>query len=200
MNTENARQSTINARAHLFERSVHFQSSMAYSRNFARVLMPGRYVGAEAAEDNDEPFDEKMKRHEQVRRNTERFPEDFMFQLDKQEFAALMSQTAISNPGRGGRRKLPYAFTEHGAIMAASVLNSPRAVEVSVQVVRAFVRLRELLASNKELAKKLDALELKLSSHDKTIVQIVNAIRDLISPSEPKEKHPIGFAPWDEKK
>ena len=138
--------------------------------------------------------------NEQVRRNAERFPEDFMFQLGKQEFAALMSQIATSNSGRGGRRKLPYAFTEHGAIMAASVLSSPRAVEVSVYVVRAFVRLRELLASNKELAKKLDELEHKLSSHDTTIVQLVNAIRDLMAPPAPKKKRSIGFGSWEEKK
>jgi hypothetical protein len=138
--------------------------------------------------------------NEQVRRNIERFPEDFVFQLGKQEFAALMSQFATSNVGRGGRRKLPFAFTEHGAIMAASVLSSPRAVEVSVYVVRAFVRLRELLASNKELAKKLDELERKLSSHDRTIVQLVNAIRDLMAPPERKKNRPIGFGSWEEKK
>lgn len=138
--------------------------------------------------------------NEQVRRNAGRFPEDFMFQLGKQEFAALMSQIATSNSGRGGRRKPPYAFTEHGAIMAASVLSSPRAVEVSVHVVRAFVRLRELLASNKELAKKLDELEHKLSSHDRTIVQLVSAIRDLMALPEPKRKRPIGFGSWEENK
>jgi len=137
--------------------------------------------------------------NEQVRRNAERFPADFMFQLGKQEFAALMSQIATSNAGRGGRRKLPYAFTEHGAIMAASILSSQRAVEVSLYVVRAFVRLRELLSSNKELAKKLDELERKLSSHDRTIVQLVNAIRDLMAPPDPKKKRAIGFAPWEEK-
>jgi len=137
--------------------------------------------------------------NEQVRRNIERFPEDFVFQLGKQEFAALMSQIATSNAGRGGRRKLPYAFTEHGAIMAAGVLSSPRAVEVSVYVVRAFVRLREVLASNKELAKKLDELERKLSAHDKAIVQLVNAIRQLMTPPE-RKKRSIGFAPWEEKK
>ena len=137
--------------------------------------------------------------NEQVRRNAERFPADFMFQLGKQEFAALMSQIATSNAGRGGRRKLPYAFTEHGAIMAASILSSQRAVEVSLYVVRAFVRLRELLSSNKELAKKLDELERKLSSHDRTIVQLVNAIRDLMAPPEPKKKRPIGFGSWEGK-
>lgn len=113
--------------------------------------------------------------NEQVRRNARRFPEDFMFRLNEQEFAALISQIATSNARRGGRRKLPYAFTEHGAIMAASVLNSPRAVEVSVYVVRAFVRLRGLLAANTELAKKLDELERKFSSHDTAIVRLTRA-------------------------
>lgn len=113
---------------------------------------------------------ETRRLNEQVRRNSERFPDDFMFQLTAEEFANLKSQIVISslrsqiatsnNPaGRGGRRSLPYAFTEHGAIMAASVLNSPRAVEASVQVVRAFVQLRQMLASNDELARKLVALE-----------------------------------------
>jgi phage regulator Rha-like protein len=98
--------------------------------------------------------------NEQVRRNRERFPEDFMFQLTAQEAAALRSQFATIKTGRGQHRKyLPYAFTEHGAIMAASVLNSPRAVEMSVYVVRAFVRLREMLASNRELARQFAQLE-----------------------------------------
>jgi len=99
--------------------------------------------------------------NEQVKRNQERFPIDFVFQLTTEENDALTSQIARSKTGRGGRRTLPYAFTEHGAIMAAMVLNSPRAVEMSVHVVRAFVRLREMIASNKELAKRLDELEKK---------------------------------------
>jgi hypothetical protein len=114
--------------------------------------------------------------NEQVRRNRERFPADFMFQLSAQEAEALRSQIATSNAlprGRGGRRYLPYAFTEHGAIMAASILNSSRAVEVSVYVVRAFVQLRELLASNKELARRFAQLETrldkKLFAHDEAI-------------------------------
>jgi len=99
--------------------------------------------------------------NEQVKRNQERFPVDFAFRLTKQEFTHLMSQFAISSSKHGGRRKLPYAFTEHGAIMAANVLSSKRAVEASVQVVRAFVKLRQMLASNAELALKLDELERK---------------------------------------
>ena len=92
--------------------------------------------------------------NEAVKRNRKRFPDDFMFQLTRNEFDALRSQFVISK-GRGGRRYLPYVFTEHGAIMAANVLNSDRAVQASVQVVRAFVRLRQILASNAELAGKL---------------------------------------------
>jgi hypothetical protein len=96
--------------------------------------------------------------NEQVKRNPDRFPPDFMFRLSRQEFTALISQNATSK-GRGGRRKLPYVFTEHGAIMAANVLNSGRAIEVSVYVVRAFVRLREMMGANKEVAAKLGELE-----------------------------------------
>src|SRR5439155_19125385 len=100
--------------------------------------------------------------HEQVKRNKHRFPADFIFQLTYQEVRGLTSQFARSKPGRGGRRTLPYAFTEHGAIMVAMVLNSPRAVEMSVHVVRAFVRLREMLATHKELGQKLAELEHRL--------------------------------------
>ena len=132
-----------------------------------------------------------------VKRNAGRFPEDFMFQLSWEETRALRSQNVILESG-GHFRFRPYAFTEHGAIMAASVLNSPRAVEVSVYVVRAFVKLRELLASNKQLAKKLDELERKLSAHDKAIVQLVEAIRQLMTPPETK-KRPIGFVIPNEK-
>lgn len=132
-----------------------------------------------------------------IKRNIERFPEDFMFQLTSEEFANLKCQIGISS--WGGRRKLPYVFTEHGAIMAASVLNSSRAVEVSVHVVRAFVHLRELVSSHKELAQKLNQLERKVGAHDKAIAEIITAIRELMSPPEPKKKRPIGFAPWKEK-
>jgi hypothetical protein len=102
-----------------------------------------------------------------------------------------MSQFAISNPGRGGRRKLPYAFTEHGAIMAANVLKSERAVQASVQVVRAFVKLREMLVSNVELAHKLDQLEKK---YDHQFKIVFDAIRQLMTPPISRSK-PIGFRP-----
>lgn len=135
--------------------------------------------------------------NEQVRRNRDRFPADFMFQLTAAELEALRSQIATSKAaGRGGRRYLPYAFTEHGAIMAATVLNSPRAVEMSIYVVRAFVKLRELLASNKELARRFDELEAriekKLATHDEAIAAILSAIRQLMIPPAPKRR-PIGF-------
>jgi len=140
---------------------------------------------------------ETRRLNEQVLRNRERFPEDFMFQLSKEEFANLKSQFATSS--WGGRRKLPNAFTEHGAIMAASVLNSPRAIEISVHVVRAFVRLRELVSSHKELSQKLNQLERKVGAHDRAIAELINAIRELMTPLEPKKKRAIGFAPWKEK-
>ena len=134
--------------------------------------------------------------NEQVRRNANRFPADFMFQLTDHEVTALRSQTATSTPRRGGRRYLPYAFTEHGAIMAATILNTPRAIEVSVYVVRAFVQLREVLATHKELAERLDALEAKierrLATHDHALADIINAIRELMAPPDSK-KRPIGF-------
>ena len=130
--------------------------------------------------------------NEQVRRNRTRFPEDFAFQLTAEEFANLISQIAISRSGHGGRRTLPWVFTEHGAIMLASVLNTPVAVQASVQVVRAFVRLRELLASNTELAGKLAELERKLEGHDAAIRNLFDAIRQLLTPPEP-QRRPIGF-------
>ena len=121
-----------------------------------------------------------------------------MFQLTHLEVERLRSQIGIllgetREAGRGGRRYLPHAFTEHGAIMAATILNTPRATQVSVFVVRAFVRLREMVAANKELAKKLDELERRVSHHDEAITSIVKAIRELATPPEPKPKRRIGF-------
>jgi hypothetical protein len=133
-----------------------------------------------------------------VKRNIDRFPEDFMFQLTAGEWAALRSQFVIPNDGRGGRRYAPYAFTEQGVAMLSSVLNSTRAIAVNIEIMRAFVRMRELLASNKELAVKLAELERKLASHDQAIVGILKAIRELMNPPPPK-KRPIGFtANFDE--
>jgi hypothetical protein len=144
--------------------------------------------------------------NEQVRRNTDRFPPDFAFVLTDQEVRNLRSQNATSscddNRGHfatgfhGGRRYRPYVFTEHGAIMAANVLNSPQAARMSVFVVRAFVKLREMLATHKELAHKLAELERKLQSHDESIRSLVVAIRQLMVPPEPEPepaKKRIGF-------
>ena len=131
--------------------------------------------------------------NEQVKRNAERFPEDFMFQLTFDEAELSRSQFATLKTGRGENIKYrPYAFTEHGAIQAANILNSPRAVAMGVYVVRAFVRLRELLASNTSLARKLDELERKYQHHDDAIKAILSAIRELMDAPEPKRR-PIGF-------
>jgi hypothetical protein len=162
--------------------------------------------------------------NQQVRRNRKRFPDDFMFQLTAEEtnslrsqiatlkttrsedrkhspyvedISSLRSQIATLKTGRGQHRKyLPFVFTEHGATMAATILNSPRAIEMSVYVVRAFVQLREMLASNKELARRFAQLETrldkKLTTHDEAIAAILSAIRQLMHPPVPKRR-PIGF-------
>jgi len=131
--------------------------------------------------------------NEQVKRNRDRFPDDFMFQLTREEQESLRLQIANSKPGRGGRRYAPYAFTEHGAIMAATVLNSERAVEMSVFVVRAFVRLREMMSANQQLASKIDELEQRLDTHDASIQELIEAIRELMAPEPPTGRR-IGFA------
>jgi hypothetical protein len=130
--------------------------------------------------------------NEQVKRNRERFPADFMLRLTAKEEQVLRSQIATSKKGSGGRRYSPYAFTEHGAIMAATVLNSERAVQTSVFVVRAFVRLREMLATNWRLAAKFNELERRLETHDTTIQEIIQAIRQLMAP-EKQLRRGIGF-------
>ena len=137
--------------------------------------------------------------NEAVKRNRTRFPDDFLFQLTREELSNLISQIAISS-SHGGRRKLPYAFTENGAIMAANVLNSPEAVRMSVFVVRAFVKMRELLGGTKELAKQLAALEKKLTArldgHEVAIVDVLRRVMDILDPPPlPPEppKREIGF-------
>lgn len=128
--------------------------------------------------------------NEQARRNADRFPADFMFQLSSDEFESLRSHFATLKQGRGKHRKyLPYAFTEHGALMAASVLNTPKAVEVSIYIVRTFVKLREMIASHKDLAKKLEELERK---YDGQFRVVFDAIRQLMIPPN-QDKRKIGF-------
>ncbi len=128
--------------------------------------------------------------NEQVKRNPGRFPADFMFQLTSQESEILMSQIATST--WGGRRKLPFAFTEHGAIMGASVLNSDRAVQMSVYVVRAFVQLTAVLQDHKALADKLASIEQRVLHHDNALNEVLQAIRALMAQPKPVGR-PIGF-------
>ena len=129
-----------------------------------------------------------------VKRNIERFPEDFMFQLSAEEFANLKSQFVISS--WGGARTAPYAFTEQGVSMLSSVLRSGRAIQVNIVFMRTFVQLRQMLASNAELSRKLVALE---KNYDIKFKAIFEAIHQLMTPSDPKNKRPIGFAPWEKK-
>jgi len=137
-----------------------------------------------------------------VKRNKRRFPEDFVFQLSAGELQDLRSQFVTSNESWGGRRYLAYVFTEHGAIMAANVLNSARAVEMSVYVVRAFVKMRSVLAEHKELALELAAVERQLTErldiHEAAIVEVLQRIMLLLDPPPPLPDPPrrrIGFSP-----
>lgn len=133
---------------------------------------------------------ETKRLNEQVRRNISRFPADFMFQLSEDEYAALRSQFATLKSGRGGHRKyLPYAFTEQGVSMLSSVLNSERAVQVNIAIMRAFVQLREMISTNKDLSRRLDDLEKKYDSQFRVVF---DAIRQLMTTPEPK-KRKIGF-------
>ena len=127
-----------------------------------------------------------------VKRNIGRFPPDFIFQLNNQEVITLRSQFVISKSGKGGRRYIPYVFTEQGVAMLSSVLNSERAILVNIAIMRAFVKLREILSVNKELAHKLAQHERKIEKHDTEIKVIFDAIRQLMAAPEPKEKK-IGF-------
>jgi hypothetical protein len=123
-----------------------------------------------------------------VKRNHERFPEDFMFQLSHEEFSILRSQSMTSSDW-GGRRYPPYAFTEQGVAMLSSILRSQRAIQVNIEIMRAFIRLRQMLASHADLARKLNALEKK---YDAQFKEVFEAIRQLMAPPEPKRR-PIGF-------
>jgi phage regulator Rha-like protein len=130
--------------------------------------------------------------NQQVKRNARRFPLAFRFQVSAQELEVLRSQNVISSEGHGGMRYRPYAFTEHGAIMAATVLNSERAIEMSVFIVLAFVRMRRALAENRTIRTKLAELERRLKNHDDSIDELIQAIRELMSAPEPNRRR-IGF-------
>ena len=139
--------------------------------------------------------------NEQLRRNRLRFPEDFAFQLTTEELTNLRSQVAtsslrsqsVTSKQHGGRRYRPWAFTEHGALMLANILNSDIAVQASVRVVRAFVRMREIVAANAQLAAKLKDLERRLDSHDEAIVDLFATLKRLLEPPEPPKRREIGF-------
>src|SRR5207247_4242122 len=128
-----------------------------------------------------------------VKRNRDRFPVDFLFQLTLDERDSLKSQIAMSNPGRGGRCTLPFAFTEHGALMAATILNSPRAVAMSVYVIRAFVKMREELAANAAILKRLAEMDKTLIMHDVALREIFQKLRPLLQPPPEPPKPEIGF-------
>ena len=132
--------------------------------------------------------------NEQVKRNRKRFPSDFMFQLNAEEMNILISQNAISSLGHGGRRKPAYAFTEQGVAMLSSVLNSDRAVHVNIAIMRAFVKLRQLIATHRELAQKIEELEKNFQQHDEQIAAVFDAIRQLLEPPSASTKRRIGFA------
>ena len=131
--------------------------------------------------------------NEAVRRNIDKFPSDFLFQLTKEEVQSLISQSAISKTGRGGRRSLPWAFTEHGALQAANILNSPAASAMSVYVIRAFIRLRDELAANAALEKRLAVIEKTLTAHDNTLRDVILKMRPLLLPPTEPNKRRIGF-------
>jgi hypothetical protein len=130
--------------------------------------------------------------NEQVKRNKDRFPEDFIFQLSPEEKSEVVANCDHLSKLKFSK-VLPYAFTEHGAIMAASVLYSARAIEVSVFIVRAFVKLRRVISEHKELVRKIEQLDRRLADHDQQILSLVQAIKQLISPSPLPKKRQIGF-------
>jgi ORF6N domain-containing protein len=133
--------------------------------------------------------------NEAVKRNAKRFPGDFSFVLNRSEFEQLISQNAISKPPRGGRTKLPRVFTEHGALMAASILNSEQAIAMSVYVIRAFVELRDRLTANAAILKRLAEIDRALISHDSALLDIYQKLLPLLSPPADPPRPQIGFSP-----
>lgn len=140
---------------------------------------------------------ETKRLNEQVKRNVDRFPEDFMFQLTDKEWESLRSQFATSKRGRGGRRYAPLAFTEHGILMLSSVLNSERAIQVNIQIMRIYTKLKGMLMDHKDILLKLEKLEQKASKHDANFSVVFTYLKELLNPkSEPLRK--IGFKRTDE--
>ena len=143
---------------------------------------------------------ETFRLNEAVKRNLSRFPPDFMFQLTQNEFKSLISQNAISNNlGRGGTRKLPNVFTEQGVAMLSSVLNSETAIQVNIQIIRVFTKMKQMLLDNKELFLKIEKIERKLTEHDTDLQNIFTILKKLLQVPEPAERDPIGF-PYPKKK
>src|SRR5882762_4408720 len=141
---------------------------------------------------------ETRRLNEQVKRNIGRFPKDFMFHLTEKEWANLMSQNAISS--WGGRRKMPFAFTEHGVLMLSSVLNSQRAIQVNIQIMRIYTKLRNMLSTNQEILLKLEQLERQTVQNTGDIHQVFEYIKQLLIPVEQSERRRIGFRRQDEEK
>lgn len=131
-----------------------------------------------------------------VKRNLSRFPEDFMFEMTKQELDDWRSQFVISNTDKKGLRHLPFCFTEHGVLMLSSVLNSPQAVQINIQIVRIFTRLREVISEHNELKLEIEAIKKKLNSHDKNIEVVFSYLDELVEKKEkPKSRKRIGYMP-----
>ena len=149
---------------------------------------------------------ETRRLNEQVKRNIKRFPSDFMFQMTREEVKNWMSQIAISKKEKMGIRRMPYVFTEQGVAMLSSVLNSDRAIQVNIEIMRVFVRLKELMMSHKDLARKIEDMERKFQEkfkeQDQKIVVVFNAIRDLLADKEEaaKKRGPMGFLPYKQPK
>jgi hypothetical protein len=162
-----SRSQALSAAGRSIERSIHFMRGhkVMLDADLARLYQVPTF-----------------RLNEQVKCNRSRFPRDFMFQLTAQEASSLTSQFAISNSARGGRRSRPYAFTEHGVAMRSSVLKSSRAVQVNIAIMRAFVKLGEILSTHHELAKRLEQLEGKFDQHDAQIQEVFDAIRALLAP------------------
>lgn len=141
-----------------------------------------------------------LRLNEAVKRNISRFPTDFMFQLTDDEFKFLISQNAISNnKGRGGTRKLPYAFTEQGVAMLSSILKSETAIQVNIQIIRVFTKMKQALLENKDLFLKIEKIENKLTAHDQDLQNIFTVLKKLLQTPEPVKRNPIGF-PYPKKK